>query len=349
MFPIGWAGDYTAFSTNTQTDGMFYFRDVPPGIYDCWVEMAFHYRITVGSGPTQDVAPLLIQQARPAVLQGAVIGIVEGDFIIIRLADKSNYFVRLRGIYTPKTPQSFADQSRRNLAGSTSAKIVTVEYEKADHYGRIVGKVLLNGQDLCLKQLKDGMAWSYQALEGEQTEKERSAYVDAEGGARKAKLGLWASGDTMARGQSENAALYAGQSPNAPAWIKYVGEQGESVDYLFQKVLPASDAPGVLKGIDGSITASVTSQAIGNKSLLDLFTVARGPCEAQGARCESNVVLGEPFCIQKDDYFVVTCKTSSGNLFARTALSPGGRKVYTLTVTGPANVINSRSFRAGMD
>ncbi len=38
---------------------------------------------------------------------------------------------------------------------------VTVEYQKRDRYGRIVGKVLLDGIDVCLEQVKAGFAWHY--------------------------------------------------------------------------------------------------------------------------------------------------------------------------------------------
>ena len=37
-------------------------------------------------------------------------------------------------------------------------KQVTVEYQKRDRYGRIVGKVLLDGIDACLEQVKAGFA-----------------------------------------------------------------------------------------------------------------------------------------------------------------------------------------------
>ncbi len=36
-----------------------------------------------------------------------------------------------------------------------------VEYRKRDRYGRILGKVLLDGIDVCLQQAKAGLAWHY--------------------------------------------------------------------------------------------------------------------------------------------------------------------------------------------
>lgn len=38
---------------------------------------------------------------------------------------------------------------------------VAVEFHKRDRYGRLVGKVLLDGMDVNLEQLKAGLAWHY--------------------------------------------------------------------------------------------------------------------------------------------------------------------------------------------
>ena len=63
---------------------------------------------------------------------------------------------------------------------------------KVDRYGREVGKVLHDGQDVCLAQVKKGLAWHYKAYEGEQSESDRNAYAAAEDAARAGKVGLWA-------------------------------------------------------------------------------------------------------------------------------------------------------------
>ena len=43
-------------------------------------------------------------------------------------------------------------------------KTVNVETEKRDRYGRQIGKVLVNGQDVNLVQVERGMAWFYRAI-----------------------------------------------------------------------------------------------------------------------------------------------------------------------------------------
>lgn len=38
-----------------------------------------------------------------------------------------------------------------------------MEYKNEDRYGRIVGKVLVAGTDINLRQIEAGMAWFYRA------------------------------------------------------------------------------------------------------------------------------------------------------------------------------------------
>ena len=68
---------------------------------------------------------------------------------------------------------------------------MVVDYNKYDRYGRTLGKVLVNGDDVNLEQIESGMAWHYKKYQGEQTPADRVKYSDAELEARRHKLGLW--------------------------------------------------------------------------------------------------------------------------------------------------------------
>jgi endonuclease YncB( thermonuclease family) len=81
--------------------------------------------------------------------------------------------------------------SRKHLASIVADQQVTVEYQKRDRYGRIVGKVLLDGIDVCLEQIKAGFAWHYKKYQHEQSAEDRELYADAENKARDERLGLW--------------------------------------------------------------------------------------------------------------------------------------------------------------
>ncbi len=68
---------------------------------------------------------------------------------------------------------------------------VTIEYKKRDRYGRILGKVLLDGVDVCLEQVKAGLAWHYKKYQHEQSSNDQRLYANAEIRAREERLGLW--------------------------------------------------------------------------------------------------------------------------------------------------------------
>ncbi len=74
-------------------------------------------------------------------------------------------------------------------------KEVTVVYSKTDQYGRLVGKILLDGKDINLEQVKAGMAWHYKEYQREQTPEDRELYARAEDEAHAARLGLWQDND----------------------------------------------------------------------------------------------------------------------------------------------------------
>jgi endonuclease YncB( thermonuclease family) len=66
-----------------------------------------------------------------------------------------------------------------------------VDYSKYDRYGRVLGIVLVNGEDANLEQIEAGMAWHYKKYQGEQSPSDRVKYSDAELEARRQKIGLW--------------------------------------------------------------------------------------------------------------------------------------------------------------
>ena len=74
---------------------------------------------------------------------------------------------------------------------------VAVEWVKVDKYRRKVGKVLLDGLDCNLVQVKRGLAWHYKAYEREQPVIDRLAYADADIEAKAARRGLWADAEPV--------------------------------------------------------------------------------------------------------------------------------------------------------
>ena len=97
----------------------------------------------------------------------------------------------MQGIDAPERGQAFGTKSKEHISDLVAGQIVTVEYHDLDRYRRILGKVLLKGEDVNLEQVSSGMAWHYKKYQREQSATDRIRYSDAEREARKQKLGLW--------------------------------------------------------------------------------------------------------------------------------------------------------------
>ena len=126
-----------------------------------------------------------------ATLTGRVVRVTDGDTIVILSEGNLQHKIRLQGIDAPERSQAFGNKSREHLSEMVASQLVVVEYDKRDRYGRIVGKVLVGGEDTCLEQIAAGFAWHYKKYQNEQTETDRQRYSEAEIKARAAKLGLW--------------------------------------------------------------------------------------------------------------------------------------------------------------
>ena len=112
-----------------------------------------------------------------AVLGGKVVAVTDGDTVKVLDAYKVQHVVRLSGIDAPEKKMPFGKRSKQNLSDLVYGRWVEVEGEKTDRYGRLVGKVLVNGKDANLAQVQSGMAWHYKAYQREQSVLDRRAYA----------------------------------------------------------------------------------------------------------------------------------------------------------------------------
>lgn len=137
------------------------------------------------------VALLFLGDVSAAVLSGRVVAISDGDTLTVLDASKAQHKIRLSGIDAPEKAQPFGQRSKESLSSLAFGKEVLVETSKKDRYGREVGKVLVDGLDANLEQIKRGMAWHYKAYQREQPAQDRDTYSDAEEEARRGGVGLW--------------------------------------------------------------------------------------------------------------------------------------------------------------
>lgn len=122
---------------------------------------------------------------------GRVVSVSDGDTVTVLGSNKQQYKIRLQGIDAPEKTQPFGQKCKEDLLTRAVNLDGTVEAKKLDRYGRIVGKVRVNGADLALEQLQAGCAWYYADYAKELSAADQEAYAAAEKAARKAKRGLW--------------------------------------------------------------------------------------------------------------------------------------------------------------
>lgn len=92
---------------------------------------------------------------------------------------------------TPEKAQPCGQRSKEHLSQSVFGKQVAIETNKTDKYGRKVGKILVNGVDANLEQVRAGLAWHCKEYAREQSATDRDTYARAEAAARATRVGLW--------------------------------------------------------------------------------------------------------------------------------------------------------------
>jgi endonuclease YncB( thermonuclease family) len=92
-------------------------------------------------------------------LIGKVVAVADGDTITVLDSQQTQHKVRLMGIDSPEKSQPFGQNAKQSLSDLVFGHSVNVEWQKLDRYERIVGKVMVNGQDANLEQVRRGLAW----------------------------------------------------------------------------------------------------------------------------------------------------------------------------------------------
>jgi endonuclease YncB( thermonuclease family) len=125
------------------------------------------------------------------VIHAKVIRVSDGDTIAVLDSQNRQYKIRLAGIDAPERKQANHETSKQDLARLTFGKTVVVDWYKKDRYGRLVGTVVIDRQDVGLVQVRAGQAWWFRQYAHEQSVVEQSQYALAESAARSNARGLW--------------------------------------------------------------------------------------------------------------------------------------------------------------
>jgi endonuclease YncB( thermonuclease family) len=132
-----------------------------------------------------------VQAALAARMEAEVVGVTDGDTLVVLDGDKVQHKVRLAGIDAPEKRQAFGARAQQALSVAVFRRTVVLDWHKKDRYGRLVAKVLLADRDVGLQLVAAGFAWHYKAYEQEQSSADRTRYAAAEVEARRTSAGLW--------------------------------------------------------------------------------------------------------------------------------------------------------------
>lgn len=130
--------------------------------------------------------PLASTLASAAEITCKVVGISDGDTFRCLTDAKQQVKVRLAEIDTPEKKQPYGTRARQALSDLAYGKIVTLQTQDTDRYGRTIARAYVDGVDINAQLVSQGAAWVYR-----QYSRDRSLLV-AESEARAAKRGLWA-------------------------------------------------------------------------------------------------------------------------------------------------------------
>lgn len=141
-----------------------------------------------------------------AMLHGQVVRVIDGDTVTVADGRHRKVKVRLVGIDAPEKDQPYGREAKAHLASLVLGKVVDVEWDKRDSYGRVIGRVLAapgncpgcdRSRDVGLAQISAGYAWWYRSESRELSHAEKSGYALAENAARARHSGLWAAPEPM--------------------------------------------------------------------------------------------------------------------------------------------------------
>jgi micrococcal nuclease len=127
------------------------------------------------------------------IVTGKVVSIADGDTFTILVDGNKQVKVRFHGIDCPESNQDFGTKSKQFTSQLAFAKMVKVQVNDTDRYGRSIGIITLpDGKILNEELLKAGLAWHYKHYD----KSERYALLENQ--AKADKVGVWSMKNAVA-------------------------------------------------------------------------------------------------------------------------------------------------------
>lgn len=127
--------------------------------------------------------------AAEATFSARVVRVLDGDTVEVQAGPGPIHRIRLHGIDCPERGAPFANVARNFARQLAFDREVTVQVRDRDRYGRLVARVIVDGQDMSVELLKAGLAVHFRRYSSD------PVLERAEQQARAARRGIWQHGD----------------------------------------------------------------------------------------------------------------------------------------------------------
>ena len=114
-----------------------------------------------------------------------IIAVLDGDTVLVKRAN-GLVKIRLAEIDAPEKAQEYGMASRQSLSELVLKKLVHINSQAIDSYGRMVAHLVVGGRSVNEEQVRRGMAWEYSNYHS------NKVYIALQDEAQQARRGLWA-------------------------------------------------------------------------------------------------------------------------------------------------------------
>lgn len=146
---------------------------------------------------TESPRPLVPQHSSSSVLSrfpARVNAVFDGDTVVAIDATGVEHRIRFSGVDAPelahdgRPAQPGGQEALHWLRGKIQGQVVVVEVVDRDKWGREVARISVDGEDINLALIRNGLAWAYRQY---LRDTYRGPYIVAEEAARSEGRGLW--------------------------------------------------------------------------------------------------------------------------------------------------------------
>jgi endonuclease YncB( thermonuclease family) len=120
-----------------------------------------------------------------------LVKVFDGDSMLLRNPEGAVIQVRIAGIDAPEKSQPYADDARDRLSSLLERDSLVVAIHKKDVYGRWLASVWVDGKDIGVTLIDEGLVWFFRRYQSDLSREQRQAYDAAEIAAQASRRGLW--------------------------------------------------------------------------------------------------------------------------------------------------------------